>query len=52
MKKIIRETSIEAFQRIIYGFGFGLGMSGAFKFTNNNNKNVNTIPYNNNIKKD
>lgn len=50
MKKIIRETSIEAFQRIIYGFGFGLGMSGAFKFTNNN-KNVNTIPYNN-IKKD
>ena len=50
MKKIIRETSIEAFQRIIYGFGFGLGMSGAFKFTNNN-KTTNTFPYNN-IKKD
>ncbi len=36
---IIKETSIEGIQRIIYGFGFGLGMSGAFKWTNTERKN-------------
>jgi hypothetical protein len=30
MKYFIKETAIEAFQRVIYGFGFGGGMSIAF----------------------
>tara|TARA_Y100000816_G_scaffold80042_1_gene54651 strand:- start:1370 stop:1522 length:153 start_codon:yes stop_codon:yes gene_type:complete len=30
MKKILKETAIEAFQRLIYGIGFGGGMSISF----------------------
>lgn len=35
----MKETSLEAIQRVIYGFGFGIGMSGAFKWTNTERKN-------------
>jgi|SaaInlV_165m_DNA_3_1040750.scaffolds.fasta_scaffold294003_1 hypothetical protein len=34
----MKETSLEALQRVIYGFGFGLGMSGAFKWANTERK--------------
>jgi hypothetical protein len=34
----LKDTSLEALQRVIYGFGFGLGMSGAFTLTNTERK--------------
>ena len=30
MKTFLKDTALEAFQRIIFGFGFGAGMSASF----------------------
>lgn len=35
MKNFIKETALEAFQRVIYGFGFGGGMTIAFGVASN-----------------
>jgi hypothetical protein len=34
----LKDTSLAALQRVIYGFGFGLGMSGDFTWTNTERK--------------